>query len=536
MPEVREHRFPNGFQILCAERPGTGSFQARLVIRGGRADTGPLPAGAAVLLARTLFGPILPEEVGAEHGFEALLKQEEGAFEALRLERIRRTRQKGEDSSEALGLAQLQAQHLAELKRRVEASAAQDPLEALGATRREATCGADEIAFGLELPAKAFESWCRLERQYLQRMALFRFPLERERLIQELGSGKLEAEEALSVLLGTAFTGHPYAQALDLRRESLEGLSWSELRAFARGLCSPERMTLILVGDVRLGAALPVLESTFGALPAISEGQARRSDRGGAMLQAPGYRRLQASTGGESHVFVAWHIPAANHPDEPALEVVARALGGSKGSRLVRRIQEERGLASSLTVRVGVPGGRDSSLLVIEARPSEGHGLVELEEAIQGEILRIQRESFSEEELRGALRQMETESLMVQEDAASLAMALGRAVTQSGDWRQAFRAQNLGRELTLEEIQAVARRYLVPAQGITALLGADPLLAPRDPLEEKLGRVLTTLVQRKLEDPAQAETVVRETLRQLRMLSLQEREQTLKLLEAQAAS
>lgn len=536
-PEVREHRCANGFQVLCVERPGAGSFHARIVIRGGRADTGTLPGAAALLLTRTLFGRLLPEEIGPAQGFEALLTQEEGIFEALRLERIRKARQKGgEDSPEALALAQLGAQHLDELRRRVEASASRDPLEALGATRREATSGADAIAFSLDLPIQAFEPWCRLERQHLQRMDLFRFPLERERLMRELGKGELEDEEALSALLGTAFSGHPYAQACDLQRESLEGISWSELRAFARGLCSPDRMTLLLVGDVRLAAAVPVLESTFGALPVIPERPGRQSDRSVELPKAAGYRRLQVSTGGDSHVFMAWRIPAANHPDAPALQVIAQALGAGKGSRLVRKIQEERGLASRLTVRTGVPGGRDPSLLLIEARPSEGHGLAELEESIQGEMLRIQREGFSEEEIRGALRQMEAEALRVQEDAASLARSLGCAVVQSGDWRQAFRAQSLGREFTPEAIQTVARHYLVPAQGITALLGADPLLAPRDLLEEKLGKILTILVQRRLEDPAQAVTVVRETLRQLRMLSVLEREQTLKLLTAQAGS
>lgn len=537
VPEVQERRFANGFQVLCVERPGAASFHARLVVRGGRADTGSLPAAAAELLARTLFRRILPEEVAGENGFAALLKQEEGVFETLRLERIRWARQKGgEGTPEELGLAQLHGKHLAELREKIEASAARDPLDALGATRREVSTEADEIAFSLDLPVRSFEPWCRLEQRHLQRMALFQFPLERERLVQEVGKGKHKGEEALSLLLGTALSGHPYARACDLQKGSLEGLAWPELRAFARSLISPERMTLVLVGDLGMEAMLPVLEASFGALPAGPEVLGRREDRGIELAEAPGYRRLQASTVGDPLLFVAWRIPPANHPDELALRILAQALGGVKGSRLVRRIQEERGIARSLTIRIGVPGGRDPSLFIIEAKPAEGHGLAELEEAIHGEILRLQRELFPEEDLRMAQRQLETESLMVQEDAASLAKLLGRSVAQTGDWRHAFRVRNLGRNLAQEEIQSVARRYLVPGQEVTALLEADPLLAPRDSLEDKLGKVLTLLVQRKLEDPAQIEAVVRETLRQLRMLSSAEREQTLRLLESQKGS
>jgi len=536
-PEVKDHRFPNGFQVLLVERPGSGAFHAHLVVRGGRADTGSLPAITAEVLARTLFRRMLPEDLGSGGGLEALLKEEEGLFESLRLARIRRARrQELEAPPEEQSLAQLYAGRLEELKAKLEASVDRDPLVALGATRRETTSGADEITMSLDLPRRAFEPWCHLEQQRLRTMGLYRFPLERERLVQAQGRGGDQSESALSVLLGTAFGGHPYAQTYDLQKGSLEGLTWSELRAFARNLVSPERMTLVLVGDLDMASILPAVKESFGTLPSAPEGRGRREDRNMELPEAQGYRRLQASTSGDPLVFMAWRIPPANHPDSAALRILAQALGGSKGARLARRLQEERGLARLLTVRFGVPGGRDPSLLIIEAHPAEGHGLVELEEAIHGEILRIQRELFPEEDLRRAQRSLETELLMAQEDAASLATTLGRAVAQSGDWRQAFRSWSLGRDITPEEIQAIVRRYLVSGQEIRALLEADPLHAPQDPLEAKLGKVLLALLQRKLDDPAQVESVVRETLRQLRMLSASERAQTLKLLEAQAGS
>jgi len=194
---------------------------------------------------------------------------------------------------------------------------------------------------------------------------------------------------------------------------------------------------------------------------------------------------------------------------------------------------ETRGLARRLTVRLGVPGRRDVNLLVIEAEPAEGHSLDELEQAIQGEILRLQREPLSELEVRQAQLQLEAAETLVQEDAAALAQALGAAQCQGGDWRLAFRALEAnGREQPVE-IQRVARTYLVPPRVTIAQLGPDPLLLPLDRTESRLLQVLTALVQRKLGDPAQAQAVLREALRQLRMLSPGEREQTLKLLESQ---
>ena len=535
-PDVKERRLANGFQVLLVERPGLGAVHARLVLRAGRADTGALPAAAAEILARTLFRRVLPMDISAENGMDALLKREEGVYESLRLERARRQRSRlSEASPEEQGLAQLHAAYLEELRGRVAASSSADLLDSIGATHRKIETEADETAFQLDLPIASFAPWCRLEQQLLERLALSRFPLEREAWNQEYGTGSQGDRAALSILLGTAFSGHPYAQVYESRPGSLDALTWSELRGYARTILSPDRMTLILVGDLRMEMALPVLQGTFGALSPGVEAVGKRRDLSVDFPTGSGYRRLQASTTGEPRLFMAWRIPPANHPDDLALKVLAQILGGGKSSRLTRRIQQERGLAAELSVKLGVPGGRDPSLFLIEAAPAEGHGLAELEEAIHGEMLRLQNERLSDEVVVQAQRQVEAEQLQVQDDAAALARVIGSAVAQGGDWRQAFR-RGLGQDLTPDEIQAVAKRYLISTQGITALLETDPLLAPRDALEGRLAKVLGKLVQRKLEDLAQAESVVRETLRQLRMLSVPEREQTLKLLEAQAGS
>jgi len=535
-PDVKERRLANGFQVLLVERPGLGAVHARLVLRAGRADTGALPAAAAEILARTLFRRVLPMDLSAENGIDALLRREEGVYESLRLERARRQRSRlPEASPEEQGLAQLHAAHLEELRGRVAASSPSDLLDTLGATHRKIETEADETAFQLDLPIASFAPWCRLEQQQLERLALSRFPLEREAWNREYGTGSQGDREALSILLGTAFSGHPYAQVYESRPGSLDALTWSELRGYARTVLSPDRMTLVLVGDLRMETALPVLQGTFGTLAPGGEVAGKRRDLSVVFPTGSGYRRLQASTTGTPRLFMAWRIPSANHPDDLALKVLAQILGGERGSRLPRRIQEGRGLVANLSVKLGVPGGRDPSLFLIEAAPAEGHGLAELEEAIHGEMLRLQNERLPDEEILQAQRQVEAEQVRVQDDATALARAIGSAVAQSGDWRQAFR-RSLGQDLTPDEIQAVAKRYLISTQGITALLETDPLLAPRDALEGRLAKVLGKLVQQKLEDLAQAESVVRETLRQLRMLSVSEREQTLKLLEAQAGS
>jgi hypothetical protein len=182
---------------------------------------------------------------------------------------------------------------------------------------------------------------------------------------------------------------------------------------------------------------------------------------------------------------------------------------------------------------MGIPGRRDVNLLVIEAEPAEGHSLDELEQAIQDQVLRLQQEPLPDLEVRQAQVQLEAGETLVQEDAGTLAEALGEAQCQGGDWRLSFRALEAGGNLKASEIQRVARIYLAPSRATIAQLGPDPLLLPMDRTESRLLQVLTALLQRKLGSPAQSQVVLREALRQLRMLSPAEREQTLKLLESQ---
>jgi predicted Zn-dependent peptidase len=469
--------------------------------------------------------------------------QEEGTFEALRLDRLTRARQPlgtqilGTPDSASLKI--LEEQALGALARQVAPWEPWNVLDALGATGRELGVTADYLVAGMDLPAAALPAWCRTQAGLLRSLPMGRFPLERERLVQEIEAGSPPDPPALSVVLAMALSGRPYAMAAEFHRSQIEAVSWKDLRAYARQASAPENLCLVLVGDVRAQDLGPDLERTLGALPRAAAGRRwegepvfQASDPVSS-LESPGGRRLLASTTGDTRIFFSWRVPPVNHPDSAAVRALAQILGGAPSARLDQKLRGTRPIARRLAVRTGVPGQRDVNLLVIEAEPEEGHSLDELEQAIQDEILRLQREPLTDLEVRQAQVQLEAAEVRVQEDAANLADALGAAQCQGGDWRLGFRALEADGRLKAAEIQRVARTYLVPARAVIAQLGPDPLLLPLDRTESRLLQVLTALLQRKLGSPAQAQTVLREALRQLRMLSPQEREQTLKLLESQ---
>ncbi|GLH71218.1 peptidase M16 [Geothrix rubra] len=525
--EVQERRLPNGARLLVVERPGLPAFHATLVFRGGRTEEPTNLAGATDLLARALYGHTWPEDVpdgDAATPLEALLKQEEGLQESLRLERLRL---KADPSapSQAAGLeAGLQA-----LQQRVAALQSSEPLSdvyARAGGRQSAAAEADALVADTELPVADLELWARTETRRLARLQLSRFFEARTALIADLRSGQ---DQGLALLRGAALPGHPYGRNLVDHIPGLEAIRWSDLRAYARRACGPDRLTIVLVGGVGVETALPILTRTLGALPAPEAAEdpvlpGLRSDLGD--------RRIQAALGGTSRLLVGWRIPARNQPDHLALRMAAQLLDGGRTGRLAVRLVQQKGLATRVAIRMDEPGAREPGLLTIDLWPAEGHSLAELEGALHSELLRFQQEALSPEEWERAEAELDTEQLLAEDTPGRLARALGRAWTESGDWRSFYSEAQRLRTLEPEAVQAAVQTWLQPAHRTTALI-EPAFLAGQDPLEAEMAQTLRTLAARRIEDPGQRERLVAEGLRQLRMLPLEERRRTLKLLTAQ---
>lgn len=517
-PEVQELRLANGLRVLKVDRPGLGAVQATLAFRGGTAEEPWNLAGATALLARGLASGTPPEAVEAgpaAKALDALLQQEESLHEALRVER-RAQGDKAEDLAASLrSLAQRRLELLGGPER---------DLYAAKGIQLQGRAGADLLWLELQLPKEALPFVLRTEAQRLQRLALPRFPEQREALLEELAG----PPKGFTLLAGAALPGHPYGLDLRDRRAGVEALRFSDLRAFARTALAPDRALLVLVGDLGGGPDRALLEQTFGALPATSAQDA-------VLPELPldlGERRIQAVPGGEPALLIGWRIPAARATDHLALKALVSAWCEGPGSLLDRRLVKEKGLARSVAGGLDAPGGRLPGLLWVELHPAEGISLQAVEAGVQSEALRLQQELLGTDAWTAVTRRMEMDRSLLLEHPQGLSEALARAWTQEGDWRRLLtEGERLG-HLGPEALQTVARRYLLPSHRTVALLERD-LLAGGDPLDPLLADLLKRLASRRLTDPFQIETVVQEGLRQMRMLPREDRERTLKLLQSQ---
>jgi zinc protease len=527
LTEVQERRLANGARLLLVERRDLAAFNATLVFQGGRAEEPPAAAGAVDLLARTLFAHTWPEDLPSPKNrvdLDALLKQEEGLLEALRLERLHLRR----DPAASSQLPALEA-NLASVQSRLTPLLSTSPLADLYAARggrQQAEATADVLLAQTELPLDAFEFWCATEAQRLRTLQLSRFAQARSSLVAEL---RAQGPQGLALLCGAALPGHPYGRELLDYLPPLEALRWSDLRAFAHRALRPDRMLIILVGSLSMDRALPLVERHLGTLPVPTDSEDTILPE---ITPDLGDRRVQATFGAAPELLTGWRIPSRHHPDHLALRMATQLLAGGQSSRLQARLVRLKGLVRRVQVRLDVPGGRFPGLLVTDLFPADGHSLAEIEGALHSEILRLQQDPIPQDEWLRALAQLEGEHLRTEDDPTALTRALGLAWAESGDWRLAGQEVQRLRTLTPEAVQAAVRDWLVPSHRTTVMLEPTPS-ASQDPVEAELARVLKALATIRIADPAQREHLVAEGIRQLRMLSSEERQHTLKLLEAQ---
>ena len=529
LADVQERRLSNGARLLLVERRGLTAFHAAMILRSGWAEEPLALVGATDLLARALFGATWPEDLESPKGpgsLDALLREEEGLLESLRLERLH---QKKDPASTSLAPAlEAKVQDLqATLRARFSSAPLSDVYVARGG-RQTASASPDALLVETDLPAGVFEFWCRTEAQRLAALQLSRFSEARTSLLADL---RARGPQGLTLLRGAALPGHPYGRSLLDHLPSLEAMRRSDLQTWARRVCTPDRLALVVVSSLGMDTVLPLVERHFGTLPMGGPAEDPLLPEIPADL---GDRRIQASLGRTPSLLAGWRIPPRSHRDHLALRMAARLLGGGPSGRLVERLVRQKLLARAAEVQMDVPGGQLPGLLVASLTPAEGHSLAELEGALHTEILRLQQEPIPADEWQRTLTQVEVELLRVQDDPAALARTLGLAWAEAGDWRQADLDLQRLRNLAPESVQAAARAWLIPSHRTTLWLQphADEAL---DPLEAEMARVLKALAATRIEDLGQREHLVSEGLRQLRMLSPDERRRTLKLLEAQLA-
>jgi len=175
---------------------------------------------------------------------------------------------------------------------------------------------------------------------------------------------------------------------------------------------------------------------------------------------------------------VGYNVPgintAADENDVYALQMLSGVLDGGYSARIETEMVRNQGIAASAGAGYGGFSLGDT-LFYFSGVPASDASIDELEQAFYQQIQRLQTELADPEELERVKAQIISGIVYQQDSISSQANQIGRMEAIGRSWEEADAMVEKVAAITPEQIQAVARKYLVPANRTVAVLNPQPL-------------------------------------------------------------
>lgn len=256
----------------------------------------------------------------------------------------------------------------------------------------------------------------------------------------------------------------------------LQNMTDADLRKWYETWYAPNNAIIVVVGDVNPENIYQLAQQSFGSLkssvlPTIKP-QKEIASVGARTVIVEAPAKLP-------YLVMGYNVPevtTAQEKSEPyALNVLGVILGGDSG-RLITNLVRGKQIASDITVSYD-PYFRLDNLFYIEAIPVRGHTVDEVKNAILEEIKNIQEHPISDAELERAKVQVLSGRIYQQDAIEFQAYEIGSAEAVGLSWREVDKGMEIIKTLTPAQIQAVARKYLLPTRLTVGILKPLPISA-----------------------------------------------------------
>ena len=344
-------------------------------------------------------------------------------------------------------------------------------VEALGGDLNAYTTQ-DHTAFHLVVPAAAWARALDVLADMVQHSAIDADELDRERgvVLDELAA---DADDPASVVAQVVrqrlFAGHPYGHPVLGTEATVSSMTREALVAFWRRGYRADRMVLGVAGDVDPAGVLAATQRHLGEL---APGPQRTPS--GSPRPRPGVVHVDRGFD-TALVEIGWPAPAYGHPDVPALDLLAVALGDGAASLLATRLQAEDGTAFDpwATLDAQPLGGQLS--LGLHPLPD---ATVPATTGALGEVERIRDEGLPGVWLDRARTLLSADLLLNSESLEDQALDLAWYAARTNDPEAGQRYLEDVARVSAARVREVARRWLSAREAV--VVAHDPDLRPAE--------------------------------------------------------
>ena len=339
-----------------------------------------------------------------------------------------------------------------------------DPFRAVGATNQNGTTNTDRTNYFQNVPTTALDMalWMESDRMGHLLGAIDQSELDEQRGVVQNEKRQRENQPYGQVWerMSRALYGpdHPYGHSVIGSMNDLNAASLDDVRQWFHAWYGPNNAVLVLAGDIDVATAREKVTRYFGDIPA-----------GPTMAQPPvdvaarrsSTRELLHDKVPQARIYRAWNVPEAGNPELDQLQMLGYVLGGSKSSRLDRRLVHGDRLVDNISAAAG--SSQLGSNFYVVATVKQGVDPARVEAAIDEEIERLVAQGPTGDELARAHGMIRAGFIRGVERIGGFggkADVLAECAVLAGD-PGCFRTQLANyAATTAEDIRAVGRKWL----------------------------------------------------------------------------
>jgi len=278
-----------------------------------------------------------------------------------------------------------------------------EPFELVGATDQNGTTNSDRTNYFQNVPTTALDMALWMESD---RMGHLLGAVTQEGLDEQRGVVQNEKRQGENQPYGQVFErllkasypkGHPYSWTTIGSMADLNAASLEDVQRWFKTWYGPNNAVLVLAGDIDVETAKAKVTRFFGDIPA-----------GPTMAQpAVDPAPRTASTRDEftdrvpqARVYRVWNTAEYGQADADRLQLLAQVLGGSRASRLDKRLVHGDKIADR--VSAGAWGNQLGGLFFIQIDVKQGVDPAVAEQALDEELARLMADGPTASELEQA--------------------------------------------------------------------------------------------------------------------------------------
>jgi len=255
-------------------------------------------------------------------------------------------------------------------------------------------------------------------------------------------------------VMSTSYQWHNYGQTTIGARADLENVPIDRLQAFYKEYYQPDNAVLLVVGKFEEGKTKELIQKYFGAIP--------RPDRKltTTYTREPtqdGEREVSLKRVGDVQALAAmYHICSMSHPDYAPLSVLTQALTDEPGGRLYNDLVE-----SKKTTNVwGWPAGlMEPGFIYFGADVLKDNDLEDAKTTLITSLDNVANNPLTADDVKRAKTALLKQFDLAFNDSRQIGVFASNYIA-AGDWRLAFLTRDRTKNVTLEDVTRVAKKYL----------------------------------------------------------------------------